>query len=157
MSIEKTNVTRKLESIAIPYEVYSYDFEDGRIDAVAVASKIGMEADIVFKTLVTRGRNTGINVFVIPGTCELDLKKAALTAGDKNIEMIKAKELFPLTGYVHGGCSPIGMKKNFPVFLEEIAQEYNYVVISAGKIGLQVKIKPLDLRAVTGCVFADLV
>lgn len=153
----KTNVIRILEAQKIQHEVYSYDSKDGNIDALSVAGKIGIEPDRVFKTLVTKGKNTGINVFVIPGNCELNLKKAALAAGDKNIEMLKAKELYPLTGYIHGGCSPIGMKKSFPTYVEEMASEYEFIVISAGKIGLQVKINPSDLLALTGAVYADLV
>jgi len=154
---QKTNAVRILEAQAVPYEVLEYSAEDGKIDAVSVALKVGLDPDTVFKTLVTRGKNTGINVFVIPATCELDLKKAAAAAQDKNIEMIKAKELLPLTGYVHGGCSPIGMKKKYPTFIEEMASQYETIALSAGRIGLQVKMKPSDLLAVTGARFADLV
>lgn len=134
-----------------------YEIDDGRIDAVSVACKIGVEEERVFKTLVTTGNKGGIYVFVIPGNCELDLKKAAQTVGDKSITMIKAKELLPLTGYIHGGCSPIGMKKEFPIYVEEMAQPYDYIVISAGKVGLQVSITPHDLLLLTGAKYADLV
>lgn len=154
---QKTNVIRILEAQGIDHKVYEYSTNDGRIDAVSVAGKVGFEPDMVFKTLVTTGKITGINVFVIPGNCELNLKKAAEAAGDKSIEMLKAKELLPLTGYIHGGCSPIGMKKSYPTFLEEIASEYEDIVISAGKVGLQVKLFTAELLKLTGGKMADLV
>ncbi|MGI6449288.1 MAG: Cys-tRNA(Pro) deacylase [Desulfitobacteriia bacterium] len=156
-SKQKTNAVRILETQGIMHELYEYSVADGRLDAVSVAQKAGFEPDRVFKTLVTVGKKNGINIFVIPGNCELDLKKAAEAAGDKNIEMVKSKELLPLTGYIHGGCSPLGMKKAYPTFLEEIASQYDFIVVSAGKIGLQVKLKPLDLLNLTGAQFADLV
>lgn len=156
-SKNKTNVIRILEAQGIEHEVFEYSAEDGLIDAVAVANKTGFEPDRVFKTLVLSGKNTGINVFVIPGNCTLDLKKAAEAAGDKSVEMIKSKELLPLTGYIHGGCSPVGMKKEYPTFLEEMACGYDYIVVSAGKIGLQVKICPDDLVRLIGAKYADLV
>ena len=154
---QKTNVIRILEAHKIDHDIYEYSVDDGLIDAVNVAGKIAIEQEKVFKTLVTMGKRTGINVFVIPGSYELNLKKAAATAGDKNIEMLKSKELLPLTGYVHGGCSPIGMKKPFPVYIEEIASECDFIVISAGKVGLQIGIRPTDLMLVTEAKYADLV
>jgi Cys-tRNA(Pro)/Cys-tRNA(Cys) deacylase len=154
---QKTNAIRILELQGIQHEIYTYSVADGQLDAVSVAQKVGFDPDIVFKTLVTTGKNTGVNVFVIPGNCTLDLKKAAETAGDKSIEMLKAKDLFSLTGYIHGGCSPIGMKKEYPTFVEEMASQYEKIVVSAGKIGLQVLIGPADLLLVTGAKFADLV
>jgi Cys-tRNA(Pro)/Cys-tRNA(Cys) deacylase len=154
---QKTNVVRILEAQGIKHEVYEYPIDDGRLDAVSVAGKVGFDPDRVFKTLVTIGRKTGVNVFVIPGNYELDLKKAAKAAQDKNIEMLKSKELLPLTGYIHGGCSPIGMKKEYPIFIEEVASQYAHIAISAGKIGLQVKICPADLIMLTGGKYADLV
>lgn len=153
----KTNVIRILETQEIRHEVYEYSVDDGQLDAVSVARKVGFDPDRVYKTLVTTGKNTGINVFVIPGNCELDLKKAAEAAGDKSIEMLKSKELLPLTGYIHGGCSPIGMKKEYPTFIEEMASGYDYIAVSAGKIGLQVKINPYDLIELTKATYADLV
>jgi len=155
--IEKTNVARILEASKINYKLLNYEVDDGLIDAVSVAKKINVDCDRVFKTLVTCGKNNGINVFVIPGNCELNLKKAAIAANDKKIEMLKSKELYPKTGYVHGGCSPVGMKKLFPTFIEEIALEYDYIVVSAGKIGVQILINPSDLEGLTDAVFADLV
>ncbi|AHF10292.1 MULTISPECIES: Cys-tRNA(Pro) deacylase [Dehalobacter] len=154
---QKTNVVRILESKEIWHEVYEYEVEDGLIDAVSVARKMGFDPERVFKTLVTTGKTTGTNVFIIPGNCELNLKKAAEAAGDKNIEMLKSKELLPLTGYIHGGCSPIGMKKDFPTYLEEMASEYDYIIISAGKIGMQVKLDTAELVKLTDAKLADLV
>ncbi|NLI93249.1 MAG: Cys-tRNA(Pro) deacylase [Peptococcaceae bacterium] len=154
---QKTNVIRILESQGIAHEVFEYSVEDGQLDAISVARKVGFDPDLVFKTLVTSGKSTGINVFVIPGNCGLDLKKGAEAAQDKHIEMLKSKDLLPLTGYIHGGCSPIGMKKEYPTFLEEMASQYEFIVISAGKIGLQVKISPRDLVTLTGAKYVDLV
>jgi len=156
-SNQKTNVIRILEARGIRHEVFEYSVADGQLDAVSVARKVGFEPDCVFKTLVTIGKNTGINVFVIPGNCGLDLKKAAEAAGDKSIEMLKSKDLLPLTGYIHGGCSPVGMKKDYPTYIEEMASQYDYIVISAGKIGLQVKVSPLDIITLTQGKYADLV
>lgn len=154
---DKTNVIRILETQSINYTVYEYPIADGLIDAINVARKIGVDLERVFKTLVTTGKKTGINIFLIPSNYELDLKKASDTAGEKSIEMLKAKELLGLTGYIHGGCSPIGMKKVFPIYVEEIASQYDYIVISAGKVGLQVCIDPRDLLRLTGFKYADLV
>ncbi|UWG99026.1 Cys-tRNA(Pro) deacylase [Dehalobacter sp. DCM] len=154
---QKTNVVRILEAKQITHQVYEYSVEDQRLDAVSVAQKVGFDPERVFKTLVTIGKTTGINVFVVPGNCELNLKKAAEAAGDKHIEMVKSKELLPLTGYIHGGCSPIGMKKDYRTFLEEMAAEYNDIIISAGKIGMQVRLSPLDLLSLTAGTLADLV
>jgi Cys-tRNA(Pro)/Cys-tRNA(Cys) deacylase len=153
----KTNAIRILETEKVNYTAYEYDFSDGKIDGVTVAGKIGIEAERVFKTLVTVGKMTGINVFVIPVQHELDLKKAATAAGDKNIEMIKSKELEPQTGYIHGGCSPVGMKKKFPTYFEETAELFEKIIVSGGKIGLQVEVSPNDLIRVTGGKFCDLV
>lgn len=157
ISNHKTNVIRILEAQGINHRVFEYAVEDGLLDGINVARKIEVEQERVFKTLVTSGKKTGINVFLIPSNCELDLKKGAETAGEKSIEMIKVKELLPLTGYIHGGCSPIGMKKNYPVFVEEIASQYNFIVISAGKVGLQVSLYPEDLVVLTEAKYADLV
>lgn len=154
---QKTNVIRILESQNISHEVFEYSVEDGKIDAVSVANKVGFDPDIVFKTLVTRDKDTGILVFVIPGNSELDLKKAVQVAQTKHIEMLKAKDLLPLTGYIHGGCSPIRMKKDYPVYIEEAALLNDCIVISAGRIGLQVKISPVDLAELLEAKFADLV
>ena len=155
--MNKTNAIRLLEIKGIKHSVQEYDVSDGRIDGVSVAEKIGQAPERVFKTLVTTGKNTGANVFVIPVEFELDLKKAASAAGDKYVEMIKSRDLEPLTGYLHGGCSSVGMKKTFPTFIEETALLYDTINVSAGRVGLQMELSPEDLAAVTGAVFRDLV
>ena len=153
----KTNAIRLLETGGIPHSAHEYDVSDGKIDGVSVAKKIGQDPGRVFKTLVTEGKTKGHNVFVIPVEYELDLKKAALAAGDKYIEMIKSRDLEPLTGYVHGGCSPVGMKKAFPTFIEETAMLYATINVSAGRIGLQIELAPDDLAKAAGAVFKDLI
>ena len=152
----KTNAIRILEAANIAFTVREYDVSDGEISGVAVAAKIGQEPERVFKTLVTEGKTTGLNVFVIPSNVELDLKKAATAAGDKYVEMIKSRELEPKTGYIHGGCSPIGMKKQFPTFLDETAQLHDTINVSGGRIGLQVELSPDDLARLTNAAFWDL-
>jgi Cys-tRNA(Pro)/Cys-tRNA(Cys) deacylase len=155
-TMTKTNALRILEAAKVKFTAREYDVSDGEISGVAVAVKIGQEPERVFKTLVTEGKATGLNVFVIPSNVELDLKKAALAAGDKYIEMIKSRELEPKTGYVHGGCSPIGMKKQFPTFIDETAQLYETINVSGGRIGLQVELSPDDLAKLCGATFCDL-
>ena len=145
-----------LESAGITFTIHEYDISDGAISGAAVASKIGVDPERVFKTLVTEGKNTGINVFVIPCNTQLDLRKAAHAAGDKSIEMIKSRELEPKTGYVHGGCSPIGMKKQYPTHIDETAELYDAICVSGGRIGLQIEIAPADLTKMTGSVLCDL-
>ena len=152
----KTNAIRMLEAAEVSFSVHEYDVSDGEVSGVAVAAKIGQEPDRVFKTLVTEGKNTGLNVFVIPSNYELDFKKAALLAGDKYIQMIKSRELEPKTGYVHGGCSPIGMKKQYPTFIDETADIYDTICVSGGRIGLQIELAPSDLAKMTTALFGDL-
>jgi Cys-tRNA(Pro)/Cys-tRNA(Cys) deacylase len=152
----KTNAVRKLELANIRFTLREFDFSDGRISGVAVALKIGQDPERVFKTLVTEGKTTGLNVFVIPSNVELDLKKAAAAANDKSVEMLKSKDLEPKTGYVHGGCSPIGMKKQFPTFIDETAQLYDSINVSGGRIGLQVELSPADLAMMSNAAFCDL-
>jgi Cys-tRNA(Pro)/Cys-tRNA(Cys) deacylase len=152
----KTNALRILETANIAYSAREYDVSDGEISGTAVAAKIGLEPERVFKTLVTEGKTSGLNVFVVPSSVELDLKKAASAAGDKYVEMIKSRELEPKTGYVHGGCSPVGMKKQFPTFIDETARLYDTIYVSGGRIGLQVEISPDDLARLTGAAFCDL-
>jgi Cys-tRNA(Pro)/Cys-tRNA(Cys) deacylase len=152
----KTNAVRILEAAGVAHSVHEYDISDGKIDGVSVAAKCGRSPDMVFKTLVTAGKTTGLNVFAVPVEFALDLKKAATAAGDKYVEMIKAKDLEPLTGYVHGGCSPIGMKKQFPTFIDETALLCDTICVSAGRVGLQVELAPQDLAEVTGAKFSDL-
>lgn len=153
--IEKTNVMRVLDQKRIEYGSYSYAGTD-TISGVEVAGALGQDPASVFKTLVTTGKTGEHYVFMIPVAEELDLKKAASAAGEKSIEMLKSKELLPLTGYVHGGCSPIGMKKQFRTVVHESAESLPKIIFSAGKIGYQVELAPGDLAKVTNCAFADL-
>ena len=152
----KNNVLRHLERCGVVHTPYSYDISDGNIDAVSVANKIGRNPEEVFKTLVTRSAGPKYYVFIIPGCCELDLKKAARAAGEKNIVMIKQKELLPLTGYIHGGCSPIGMKKQFPTFTDATAKNFETILFSAGRIGYQVEITLEELRKVLKFELVDI-
>jgi Cys-tRNA(Pro)/Cys-tRNA(Cys) deacylase len=157
MAATKTNAIRILEAANIAHTVHEYDVTDGKLDGVSVAEKCGRSPDMVFKTLVTTGKVTGLNVFVVPVEFELDLKKAALAAGDKYVEMIKAKDLEPLTGYVHGGCSPVGMKKQFPTFIDETALLNDTICVSAGRVGLQAELAPQALAGVVNARFCDLI
>lgn len=141
---EKTNVMRLLEQAKIPYTAHSYADTDA-VSGVDVAAVLGEDPARVFKTLVTVGRPRQYYVFMIPVACELDLKKAAAAVGEKSITMLPAKELLPLTGYVHGGCSPIGMKKSFPTVIHASAGNYSTFMFSAGKIGFQVEAAPLSI------------
>jgi Cys-tRNA(Pro)/Cys-tRNA(Cys) deacylase len=151
-----TNAARILGAAGIRFDAREYGVADGKISGAAVAAKIGVEPERVFKTLVTAGRDTGLNVFVLPCCAELNLKKAAQAAGDKYIEMIKTHELEPRTGYVRGGCSPVGMKKLYPTFIDDTASLYDTIYVSGGRVGLQLGIAPADLARVTRAVFSDL-
>ena len=151
----KTNATRILEVNKIPYTIHDYKI-DKDLSGITVANKIGAEPDSVFKTLVAIGDKKNITVFCIPVTSELNLKKAASAAGNKKIEMLKMKDLLPTTGYIRGGCSPIGMKKKFPTYIDETAQLFEKIYVSAGVRGTQVCISPLDLQNITEAVFADI-
>lgn len=153
---EKTNVMRVLDGKKINYAGHSYE-ADPTLTGEDIAGILGEDASKVFKTLVTQGKSGAYYVFVVPAAAELDLKKAASAAGEKSISMIKQKELLPLTGYVHGGCSPIGMKKQFVTFVHETALLYDKMFVSAGKVGFQIELAPSDLIAVTGCRTADIV
>ena len=153
---EKTNVMRALEQKKIDYTAHSYD-PDGPIDGVSVAAALGQDPARVFKTLVTRGASGGYYVFDIPVAENLDLKKAAKAVGEKSIAMLPQKELLSLTGYVHGGCSPVGMKKQFPTVFHETAGAYDTVCVSAGKIGCQVECRPADLLALLRATMADII
>ena len=154
--MQKTNTIRILEKESIPHSIHTYDVDESDLSGITVANKIGAEPERVFKTLVTRGDKTGITVFCIPVTEELNLKKAAVVSGNKKVEMIKEKELLPLTGYVKGGCSPIGMKKKFPTYIDETAQLFDEIYISAGVRGMQVRLKPEDFKNLTSAVLSDL-
>ena len=141
----QTNAARLLDAAGIPYELIPYDFTEEDLSAQHVAAELGEDIDQVFKTLVLRGDRTGFFVCVIPGDFEVDLKVAARISGNKSCEMLHVKELLPTTGYIRGGCSPIGMKKAFPTYIHESALLYDYIYISAGQRGLQFKIAPQAL------------
>ena len=151
---EKTNVMRVLEQQGIPYTPHTYP-PDGPIDGVSVASYLGQDVERVFKTLVTKGAGGSYYVFDVPVAENLDLKKAAKAVGEKSVAMIHQRELLPLTGYVHGGCSPVGMKKQFPTVLHETAAQFDTICVSAGKVGAQVELAPQALLDLLGASTAD--
>ena len=153
---EKTNVMRLLDQKKIPYIPHCY-LDTGAVSGVEVAEALGEDPFRVFKTLVTVGRSNRNYVFVIPSPMELDLKKAAKLVGEKSIEMLKAKELLPLTGYIHGGCSPIGMKKFFPTAIDASALSFDTVCVSAGRVGYQVELDPKSFEKIILVQFAELV
>lgn len=153
----KTNVMRLLDAAGIPYEGREYPVDENDLSGSHAADLLGVDHDSVYKTLVLRGEKTGFLVCCIPVDEELDLKKAAKAAHDKKVEMIAVKELLPLTGYIRGGCSPIGMKKRFPTFFEETAVLYDRIAVSAGQRGVQILIGPKDLRDYVGGAFVPLI
>ena len=154
---EKTNVMRILDQKEIPYTPHTYPHEEGEaVDGVTVAGIMGQDPECVFKTLVARGASGAWYVFDIPVADSLDLKKAAKAVGEKSVAMLHQKELLPLTGYVHGGCSPIGMKKQYPTVFHETAEILDTIIVSAGKIGCQVELSPTDLIGLVGAETADL-
>lgn len=154
--IHKTNAARHLDELGIAYELISYEVNEEDLSAVHVARTLGQNIEQVYKTLVLRGDKTGFFVCVIPGQAELDLKLAAKASGNKSCEMLPVKELQPVTGYVRGGCSPLGMKKQFPAFLHEDCILWDFIYVSAGQRGLQIKIKPEDLLKAAGAQTAPL-
>ena len=151
----KTNAVRLLESRGVAFDLASYQVDESALDAVTAAGKLGVEPERVFKTLVTRSDRGDIFVFCIPGPAELDLKKAARAIGRKRVEMVRAGELLELTGYVRGGCSPVGMKRPYPLIVDESVQLFDAVYVSAGVRGLQLVIGPDALVAVTNASLAD--
>ena len=153
--LSKTNALRILDSLGVPYEATEFE-TDGAVSGVEAASRIGADESRVYKTLVTVGKSGAHYVFVIPVAEELDLKKAAAAAGEKNVSMLLSRLLLPLTGYVHGGCSPIGMKKQFPTFIDESAVLLESIFVSGGRIGLQIKISPDDLAEAVEAKFTAL-
>jgi len=153
--LEKTNVMRLLDANSIEYKSYCY-LDSGAVSGTEVAAALGENPNQVFKTLVTVGKTGANYVFVIPVASELNLKKAAMAVGEKNIEMIKQKELLPLTGYIHGGCSPIGMKKPFKTVIDESAILFDTIIFSAGKIGYQVEVSVEDINKIIDVSFADI-
>ena len=155
---EKTNVMRVLEQKGIPYTPHTYPHEEGvAVDGVTVARTMGQDPETVFKTLVARGASGGLYVFDIPVADSLDLKKAAKAVGEKAVSMLHQKELLPLTGYVHGGCSPVGMKKQYPTVFHETAEIVDTITVSAGKIGYQVELAPAALIELIKGTTADII
>jgi len=145
MAVQKTNVMRILDSAHIQYNTYTYENKDGAIDGVSVANKIGQPVEKVYKTLVTRGASKNYFIFVIPVSKELNLKAAAKAVGEKSVEMIRMDEINKVTGYIRGGCSPIGMKKDYRTVIDSSCENIDTIIFSAGKIGFQVELKPKDL------------
>lgn len=153
----KTNAMRLMDAAKIPYRAVEYEYDESDLGGEHVAAVTGMNPDQVFKTLVARGEKKGILVFCIPVSCTLDLKKAAHAAGDKKVEMIHMKELLGLTGYIRGGCSPVGMKKKYPTFMDETAELYDEIAISGGARGLQMVLNPMALMEYADIISVDLV
>ena len=153
--IEKTNAARLLDSASISYELIPYEVDEENLAADHVAWQLGEDIEQVFKTLVLRGDKTGIFVCVIPGNFEVDLKIAAKISGNKNCQMLHVKELLPNTGYIRGGCSPIGMKKKFPTYFHSTAKDFETIYVSAGVRGLQIEIAPADLIGFVGATVAS--
>ncbi len=154
--IEKTNAMRMLDQSNIPYETGEYEYDESDLSGDHVADYLGISKEEIFKTLVTRGNDNELYVFVVPVSGELDLKKAAAAAGVKKVEMIHVKEIFNLTGYLRGGCSPIGMKKQYHTFIDETAILFDKIYISGGKRGLQIIIDPQVLADFTGAKLVDI-
>ncbi len=155
--LHKTNAARILDELGLPYELAAYEVDENNLSAVHAAASVGENIDQVYKTLVLKGDKTGFFVCVIPGGKELDLKAAARASGNKSCEMLHVKDLMPVTGYIRGGCSPLGMKKHFPTFVEQSCLKWDFIYVSAGKRGLQLKIKPQDLLKAAAAQAAVLV
>ncbi len=153
----KTNAVRIVQQAGIPCREEFYEFDEQDLNGNHAAAAIGKPAEEVFKTLVARGERTGINVFCIPVCCELDLKKAAKAAGDKNMELVPVKELLGLTGYIRGGCSPVGMKKKYPTFFDETCILYDEIAVSAGARGHQMLVPPEALAELVGAKLVDII
>ena len=157
MAQVKTNAMRILDSKKIDYKVITYDNKDGKIDGVSVAEKIGKSVESVYKTLVTQGTSKEIYVFIIPVMEELDLKKASKVTGEKKIEMIAVNDITKHTGYIRGGCSPVGMKKLYKTFINNSAESLETIVVSGGKIGIQIELLPNDLLKAVDGKFEDII
>lgn len=160
MKINKTNVARLLDKAKVSYQLVPYEVDENDLSATHVAAQLGEDVSQVFKTLILHGDKTGYFVCIIPGADEADLKKAAKVSGNKSCEMIPVKELLPLTGYIRGGCSPIGMKKHFPTYIHLTARQFDKIYVSAGQRGLQIQLSPADLireaRAEVADIIADI-
>ena len=156
-AVKKTNAARVLDRLGIPYSLNTYPVDVDDLSATHVAESMGVDPSCVFKTLVTRGHPNGIAMAVLPGNAELSLKKLAAVFHDKSVEMVPLKEVLPLTGYIRGGCSPVGTKKPYPVCIDESARNFDTIYVSAGQRGLQFVIAPDDLARAVNAVFADIV
>ncbi|MFR9166946.1 MAG: Cys-tRNA(Pro) deacylase [Dysgonomonas sp.] len=156
MKIKKTNAARILDSLKIEYDLISYDVDESDLSAVHVADQLDEPIERVFKTLVLKGDKTGYFVCVIPGAEEVDLKKAAKISDNKNCQMIPMKELLPITGYIRGACSPIGMKKLFPTYMHVTCLDFDFIYVSAGQRGLQIKMSPTDLINTVNATIGEL-
>jgi Cys-tRNA(Pro)/Cys-tRNA(Cys) deacylase len=157
MKILKTNTARLLDKAKIPYEFISYKADENDLAATHVAEQLHENIEQVFKTLVLRGDRNGLFVCLVPGNAEIDLKKAAAVSGNKQAKMIQMKELLPLTGYIRGGCSPIGMKKLFPTYIHQSCRHVDYIFISAGRRGFQLKLSPVQLSDYVNAVITDII
>ena len=157
MKIQKTNAMRFLDRNKISYKTYEYECKDGKIDGLAVAEKLNQNPEMVFKTLVTQGTSREFYVFVLPVAEELDLKKAAKAAGEKKVEMIHVKDINKHTGYIRGGCSPLAMKKLYKTFIQESAIEFDTIIFSGGKIGVQIEANPKQVAKCINAEFVDII
>lgn len=155
--MQKTNAMRALDRAKMQYEIHTYECEDGHIDGVSVAKKLGQDTNRVFKTLVAQGNSREIYVFVLPVPEELDLKKAAKVAGEKKIEMIHVKDINKFTGYIRGGCSPLAMKKLYKTFIHESAKKFESIIFSGGKIGLQIEANPIEIAKIINAKFEAII
>lgn len=155
--MEKTTVVRVLEQQQVPFQVLEYEVDETDLSATHVAELLGLESDRVFKTIVLKGERTGHLVCVVPGTCEIDLKRAAKAAGDKSVRPLPLRDLEAVTGYIRGGCSPLGMKKKFPTYIDETALVFDTISVSAGRRGLQILIAPRLLAQLSEAVFCGLI
>ena len=155
--INKTNAARLLDKAKIKYELVPYEVDENDLAASHIATQLGEDIRQVFKTLVLKGDKTGHFVCVVPGDAEVDLKKAAKVSGNKKVDLIPMKELLPTTGYIRGGCSPVGMKKAFPTYFHSTCMDFDYIYVSAGVRGLQLKIAPIDLVGYVRASVADII
>ena len=157
MPPKKTNAARLLDELGIGYELHEAPYDEADLSATAMARSLGVPVEEVFKTLVVRGDKTGVLEVCVPGAAELNLKELAAVSGNKHVEMVPLKEVQPLTGYIRGGCSPIGMKKHFPTYIHPTASGFDKIYVSAGQRGLQIQIAPADLIKVAQAIEADLI
>lgn len=154
--INKTNVARLLDKAKVKYELIPYQVDESDLSATHVAADLGEDVEQVFKTIVLHGDKSGYFVCVVPGDREIDLKRAAKVSGNKKCELLPLKELLPVTGYIRGGCSPVGMKKHFPTYIHQTAAQYPYIYVSAGQRGLQIKVAPDDILREARAEYAEL-